>query len=182
MRYHKLFIAATFSLLFFSACLTCEKKEYIFEIENKGSGKLTIIFHNIMSLKESDLDMSEKDFNELTSEYMEGNKLTETYPNAKVRNARLYEKNGVLNGKIQIYFEKLEDVKIYQHEGKGPYMLYLDLFSEIYASSNGSFGGKDMPVVFWDRSLKKLTLTTKIEEPSEKSISLLEHYKKWKKN
>lgn len=174
--------SAIFLLIFLSSCLTCHKKEYIFEIEGKESGKLTIVFHNIMSLKESGIDMSEKDFNELTSEYLQGNKLAEVYPNAKVRNARLYEKNGVLNGKIQVYFEKLEDVKIYQHEGKGPYMLYLDMFAEIYESSNGSFGGKDMPVVFWDRSLKKLTLITSMEEPSEKTVSLLDRYKEWKKN
>ena len=182
MKSLKVIIVCLLALFFFSGCLTCEKKEYIFEITGKGSGKLTIIFHNIMSLKEGDKDMSDKDFTELMSDYLEGNKMTETYPSAKVRNARLYERNGVLNGRVQVFFENLEDVKLYQHEGKGPYMLYLDLFSEIFDKSNGSFGGKDMPVVFWDRGLKKLTLTTIITEPSDQTISLLNMYKNKRRN
>jgi len=112
-------IASYFLLLVFigyfmfvlSSCLTCDKKEYTFEFTGKGSGKLTIIFYNIKSAKENGLDVSEKDFSELTSEYIEGNKLSEEYPNAKVRQAKIYEKDGILCGKVTIYFDKIEDVE-----------------------------------------------------------------------
>lgn len=172
--------ATVFLLIILTGCLTCEKKEYVFELKADGSGKLTIIYHNIMSSKEDDMDMTEKDFTELTSDYLEGNKLQEDYPKCTIKKYKLYEKDGKLNGKVTIYFEKLEDVKIYQHQGKGHYMLSLCGFSESYYSSNGEYGEEVMPVVFWDKSLKELKLTTSVEEPSEENISLLEEYKKSK--
>jgi len=176
-----LIIAIISSLLTLTGCLCIQKKEYVFEFTEKGSGKLIITFYNIMSVKENGIDVSEKDFTELTSEYIEGNKLSQEYPNAKVRQARLFEKDGVLCGKVIVYFEKIEDVKLYQHEGKGPFMLHINNLSEYYQSSNGTYGGKDMPVVFWDKSLKELRLTTTFEEPDAEAISLLEKFKNWKK-
>ncbi|MBL6963666.1 MAG: hypothetical protein ISR55_07575 [Bacteroidetes bacterium] len=171
---------AIFILLVLSGCLTCEKKEYVFELKKDGSGKLTIIYHNIMSAMEEDLDMSEKDYTELTSEYMEGNKLQEDYPNCKIKRYKLYEQDGLLNGKVSIYFEKIEDVKLYQHQGRGHYMLSLCDYSESYVSSNGEYGDEIMPVVFWDKGLNELKLTTFIDEPGEQNMSLIDEYKKSK--
>jgi hypothetical protein len=180
MKYVFAGIISIFMLIILSGCLTCEKKEYTFEVKKDGSGKLTIVFHNIMSSMEDNVDMTEKDFTELESDYLEGKKLQEDYPNCKIRKQKLYEKNGVLNGKVIIYFDKMEDVGLYQHEGKGPYLLSLCGFSESYSISNGSYGGEKMPVVFWDKSLNKLTLTTTLDEPSEENISLLNEFKKRK--
>ena len=166
--------------LMLSSCLTVERKEYVFQFTDKTSGKLIITFYNIMSVAENGLDVSEKDFTELTSEYLEGNKLAQEYPDARVRNARLYEKDGKLCGKVIVYFEKPEDVKLYQHQGKGDYMLYINM-AEYYQSSNGIYGGQNMPVVFWDRNLKELRLTTTFTPPDGKVVSLAEKFRAWKK-
>ncbi|NLJ08406.1 MAG: hypothetical protein GX437_12150 [Sphingobacteriales bacterium] len=181
LRYFLFLLLILFPPLFFSSCLTCEKKEYTIEFTGKGSGKLTIIFYNIMSVKENGKVMTEKDFTELTSEYIEGKKIKEQYPNGNLRTCKLFEKDGVLCGKVIIYFEKPEDIKLYQYQGKGPYMMYINTMSEFYYNSNGTFMGKELPVVFWDKNLKTLTLTTTIEKPDEETISLVEEFRKWQK-
>jgi len=170
-----------YSLFFLSSCLTCDKKEYVFEFTGKGSGKLTITFYNLKSAKENGIDVSEKDFTELTSDYIEGNKLAQEYPDAKVRQAKLFEKDGQLCGKVIVYFDQIEQVKLFQHEGKGPFMLYINNVAEYYQSSNGNYGGKDMPVVFWDKNQKILKLTTIYEQSNEASVSLLDKFRNWKK-
>ena len=60
-----------------TGCLTSEYKEYKFEFTGKNSGKLTIVYKNIMSLKDNeDLTKDEeikKDFDELINNYIDGN-------------------------------------------------------------------------------------------------------------
>lgn len=168
-------------LLFFSSCLTCEKKEYTIEFIGKGAGKLTIIFYNIMSVRENGRNVTEKDFTELTSDYIEGKKIREFYPKGNLRTCKLYEKDGLLCGKVIIYFEKPEDIKLYQYQGKGPYMMYLNPMTEFYHNSNGTYMGNELPVIFWEKNLKVLTLTTLIEKPDEETISLIEEFRKWQK-
>ncbi|MBT6836216.1 MAG: hypothetical protein HOA61_09240 [Bacteroidetes bacterium] len=180
MKYISTAIVSIFILFLLSGCLTCEKKEYLFELKSDGSGKLTITYFNIMSSMEDKVDMTQKDYTELTSDYIEGNKLQEDFPNCKIKKYKLFEKDGLLNGKVTIYFKKLEDVNIYQHQGKGPYMLSLCDFSENYVSSNGSYGDEAMPVVFWEKGLKELKLTTSIDEPGEDNISLIDEHKSFK--
>ncbi|MCS6821939.1 MAG: hypothetical protein NZ551_08710 [Microscillaceae bacterium] len=164
-----------------TSCLTAEQKEYIFELNGKGGGNLTIRYIGILSSQQKDDTESpaEKDYQELVENYLNGSRIQEDFPNAKIVSKRLYEENGKLNGEVIISFDKLEQVKVYQYDKNSPYMFNLALFSdEKVQESNGKQGPDFMPTIFWDKKLKKLTLKTKIAEQSESNVSLLKFYKK----
>jgi len=169
------------AVLFLSSCLTVEKKEYIFKLKDAHSGTLTIKYYNIMSMKDDTADISQSDFDEMISAYIDGNQLAEDYPNALIRSKKLFECDGELCAEVIMDFDDLKSVGLFQYESKGPYMFNVGSFldSESYLKSNGEFGGDVMPVVFWPKSLKSLNLTTYVTEPDESTISLLDEYKNW---
>jgi hypothetical protein len=164
-----------------SGCLTVEKKEYTFELKDSNSGTLTIKFVNILSMKDDALDVSESDFEELVTNYIEGNEVELDYDGALVRSKRLFEEDGQLCGEVIIDFDDIENVGLFQYDSKSPLMFNVGSFldSETYLTSNGEFGGDVMPVVFWPKSLKTLTLTTYITDPDETTVSLVENYRNW---
>lgn len=176
------FLLIVFSALLLTGCLTVEKKEYTFELKGNHSGTLTIKFINIMSMKDDTADISESDFNELISEYIEGNEIDKDYEDAIVRSKRLFVEDDVLCGEVIIDFEHLSQVGLFQYESKGPYMFNVGSFldSETYIDSNGDFGGEVMPVVFWPKSENTLRLTTHITDPDETTVSLVKQYQAWK--
>lgn len=171
-----------FVSLFLSSCLTVEKKEYTFQLKDNDSGSLTIKFVNIMSMKDDALDVSQSDFEELISNYIEGNEIEMDYDKAIVRGKRLFEENGILCGEVVIDFEDLASVGLFQYDSKSPLMFNVGSFldSETYLTSNGEYGGEVMPVVFWAKSLKTLTLTTYITDPDETTVGLMTEYHNWK--
>jgi len=165
-------------VIVFTSCLTVERKDYSFKFAAKEGGEMTIVFYNILSSSEDGKDMSTKDFNDLINNYYKGTKIQDEYPTCKIIKKELYDDNGVLSAKIILKFNKMADVKLYQHQNKGSIMLYISSIYETYDKSNGQYGGDIMPVIFWKKS-KKLTLTTKVQEPSKKTVSLLEKFKAW---
>ena len=182
MKIFKSLFLFILSAVFLSGCLTVEKKEYTFQLKDSNSGMLTIKFINIMSMKDDALDVSQGDFEELIAKYIEGNEIEADYENAIVRSKRLFEENGVLCGEVVIDFESLSSVGLYQYDSKSPLMFNVGSFldSETYLTSNGEFGGEVMPVVFWPKSLKTLTLSTYITDPDETTVGLLTEYREWK--
>jgi hypothetical protein len=172
-------LALTFTLI---SCLHVEKKQYTFELTGENSGKLTIKYINIFSNKESDtVDISEKDYDEMVNQYLEGNKLEEDYPGARNFKKRVFEENGVLCGEVTMEFENLDVVKLFKYDKASPMMYYYKgSGDEKFLETNGKTTNS-MPVVFWDKSMKKLVLTTKQDEVTATSVSLLEQYKKKKK-
>ena len=182
MRNIKSLISIILLAIIFTGCLTVEKKEYTFQLKDSNSGTLTIKFVNILSMKDDALDVSQGDFEELVTNYVEGNEIETDYEKALVRSKRLFEENGVLCGEVVIDFEDLGSVGLYQYDSKSPLMFNVGSFldSESYLTSNGEFGGEVMPVVFWPKSLKTLTLTTYITDPDETTVGLLTEYYEWK--
>jgi len=174
------FIALSFLV---SGCLTVEKKEYIFTLTGKNSGTLTMKFINIMSIKDDSTDMSSEDFEELLSSYVNGDQIEKDYPTATNIRKKLYEENEQLCATVTLDFPDLATARLYQHDKKSPYMLCIKsaLDSESYLDSNGEYGGEVMPVVFWEPRLTKLTLSTEVTQPEGNTISLLDNYRKWKK-
>lgn len=170
-----------FALIFLSGCLTVEKKEYTFVLNDNHSGTLTIKFINILSLKDDGNDVSKTDFEDLINNYIDGHEIDDDYSTAIIRSKRLFEEDGVLCGEVIIDFDNLADVGLYQYDNKSPYMFNVGSFldSENYLKSNGEFGGDIMPVVFWPKSLKSFNLTTFVNEPDETTLSLLDEYKNW---
>lgn len=165
-----------------SSCLTVEKKEYTFEMKDNHSGTLTIKYINIISMKDDTTDVSESDFDDLISTYIEGDQIENDYKDAVVRSKRLFEEDGVLCGEVVIDFNDLKSAGLFQYDNKSPFMLNLGslLDTEFYLNSNGEFGGDVMPVVFWQKSLKTLTLMTYVNSPDETCVSLLDEYNNWK--
>ena len=163
-----------------SGCLTYEKKEYKFVLSSDTTGTLTIKYYNIMSIMDDTLDVSEEDFEVLISEYLNGDKIENSFPGAQNITKRLFEENGVLCGEVTMDFDKIEDVKLFRFKNLGPLMLNLINFeSEVYKSSNGEYGGEIMPVVFWDGSSKSCELTTEYTHPDKTCVSLLSRYSSW---
>jgi len=165
-------------ILFASGCLTVEKKEYSFRINKDNSGTLTIKFVNIMSSMDEEQDVSETDYTELIDNYMNGSEMEDTYPNAVLESKRLFEENNQLCGEVVFSFSDYREAKLFMYSKNAPLMYSLCGFldSEAYFTSNGEFGGEDMPVVFWDNDLSELKLVTKITEPDETTVSLLTQY------
>lgn len=170
------------TVLFLSGCLTCEKKEYTFELTGDNSGRLTIKYINIMSIMDDTLDVSAEDFESLLNDYYDGEELQNAYPEATFVSRRLFEENGVLCGEVIYEFADLKGAKLYQHKNKGPIMYCLGCYSldsEFYLESNGEYGGEVMPIVFWNEGEKKLTMVTEVTYPDETTVSLLDEYLEW---
>ncbi len=161
-----------------TSCLTVEKKEYTFEMKDNKSGTLTIKFINILSMKDDTMDVSESDFTELLSTYIDGDQLESDFENATVKSKRLFEEDGVLCGEAIIEFNELGFVGLFQYDENCPFMFNVSSFleSETFLNSNGDFGGDIMPVVFWPKGLKTLKLTTTVTTPDDSTIGLLSLY------
>lgn len=171
-----------FSAVLLSSCLTVEKKIYTFELKDNKSGTLTIQYINILSMMDDTTDLSDSDFDELISGYIEGDQIDQEYPDAIIRSKRLYEENNQLCAEVIIDFNNLQAVGLFQYDSKSPYMFNIGSFleSETFLNSNGEYGGDIMPVVFWPKTLNSFNLTTFVTTPDETTISLLENYHVWK--
>ena len=169
--------------LMMSSCLTSEKKEYVFKFTGKNTGTLTIRYINLLSSRDDSTDLSKADFKDLLDNYINGDKIKEEYPTATNFRKQLYEINGQLYAEIVMDFQNLEAARLYQHDANSPFMLCLmtEKNTEHFVESNGGYGGTIMPVVFWNKELKELRLTTSITQPDQSTISLVGPYREWKK-
>ncbi|MBW6489553.1 MAG: hypothetical protein K0B15_00030 [Lentimicrobium sp.] len=159
-----------------------EKKEYTFELTGENSGKLTIRYINIISVKDEDNDVSAEDFGEILERYIDGDQIEQDFPGATNIKTRLYEQDGQLCGEVTLDFPSLSAARLYQYDKNSPMMMSISAAfdSETYVSSNGSYGNDYMPVVFWPAGTRKMTVTTSVSSPDETSVSLVEEYRKWK--
>ena len=166
-----------------SSCLTTEKKEYVFKFTGKNTGTLTIRYINLMSTSDDSTDLSKQDFQELLNNFINGDQIKQEYPTATNIRKQLFELNGQLYAEVLMDFQNLETAKLYQYDSNSPFMLCLttEKETEHFVESNGSFGGKIMPVVFWNKDLKELSLTTSITQPDPSTKSLAGPFREWKK-
>lgn len=179
MKIKLIFIVLIASLLLFSGCLTVEKKEYKYNIKNDGTLTLTINYYNIMSQDDDGADVSFKDFGELISDYVNGEKLLESYPEGKILDKKLFEKDGKLCGTAVFEFPGFLAAKLKQYKDKGPIMIYLGAFSETFENSNGDYLGTDFPMIFWDENQKELSYSTIVTSDISNCRPLIKHYKTW---
>jgi len=165
-----------------AGCLTCEKKEYVFQLTGENSGKLTIKYVNIFSSLIDSTGEITADYEELADLWYNGEKVEMDFPQAKKFRKRLFEENGTLCGEVTMEFDDLSKVNLYRFMNKGPYMFSMTGVNddgENFAQSNGDFGGDKMPVIFWPEDQQTLRFTTKIAEPDSTCVSML---KLWKDN
>lgn len=165
-----------------TGCLTCERKEYVFQLTGENSGRLTIKYVNIFSsLIDSTAEIT-SDYEELTDMWLKGEKIELDFPQAKKFRKRLFEENGTLCGEITMEFDDLSKVGLYRFMNKGPYMFSMSGVNddgENFAQSNGEFGSDKMPVIFWPEDLRTLKFSTKISDPDSTCVSML---KIWEQN
>ncbi len=163
-------------------CLTVETKEYSYKLKdgNKGSGKIKYI--NIMRTQDSNATI-ETDYQEFAANYLNGNKPEDEMLGVKNVKKRLFEEDNHLCGEITFDFDDITALKFFSYKGKVWTFALTgnSIFggNESYFSSNGTFGGENMAVIFWDGSEKEFNFKTTVSQNDKKNESLLEQ---WKKN
>ncbi len=167
-----------------SGCLTVEKKEYKIHLTGKTSGNGTIKYVNILSQKENEKDVSMKDFAELITDYIQGDKVNNDFQGIKIINKKVFEENGVLCAEFSFEFDSLKHMKIFQYDKDSPYMLLIQnsYSSEAYDSSNGEYNLDSLPIIFWKKGTKDFEWKTKLTSDLSNTVSLLDQYKAWEKN
>jgi len=175
------FFAILALALLITSCLTVEKKEYTFQFTGINSGKLTIKYINIYASSVDSASQITDDFNDLKSNYINGEKVELDYPGATNIQKRLFEENGQLCAEVTMDFSDLAAARLYQYDKKSPFMFCVNTAfdTESYLESSGQYGGDFMPVVFFDAESKVMKLTTKISAPDSLSVSLINE---WKRN
>lgn len=165
-------LAAGLSL---NGCLMVERKEYLFLVRPDGSGQGRIMFENISSVQESEAeqDQATKDYTQLLNDFIKGKKFEDENPSYMNVKKRLFEKDGKLNGEIMFDFMSYEDVGLFRLDGVGPWMYHTGVLSGVTVeqmdTSNGTFGGARMPVIFWKETTSEFSIRTKVEEPEKGS-------------
>jgi len=167
-------------------CLSVETKEYTFKVKKDNSGSGVITYINIFSDKKDSVSTFENDYRELIDSYLNGDKVSDEMPGIKNVKKKLYEEDNQLCGEISFDFDDLTKLRFYKYKETGPWCYYLGFTpmglmggTETYFSSNGSFGGESMPVIFWDDSQKEFKFKTSLAQPSAGIASLLDL---WKQN
>jgi hypothetical protein len=174
-------IACLIVLSVLTGCLGVEKKEYTFKLKDSQSGTATIKYINIFSTDDNEKDVSFKDFGELVSDYLEGNKIEQDFPGIHDVKKRLFVENNAVCGEITFAFDSLSHVKLFRYED-GPFMFYVNTGSspsEKFDASNGNFAGDKMPVIFWSKNTKELNFKTVVTEDVTGKRNFLKLYKMW---
>lgn len=168
----------------FIGCLVVETKEYTFKIKKDNSGSGSIKFINIMSDIKDTTGSIQEDYNLLIDSYLKGEKLLEDLPNVKNVKKRLFEEDNQLCGEITFDFDDITKMKFYKYKDIGPWCYCLAPSfsftgsSEAFFSSNGTYGGEYMPVIFWDGDVRKFEFKTTLTAQTETTKSLLHLWKK----
>lgn len=168
--------------LSFAGCLTCERKEYVFQMTGENSGKLTIKYVNIFSNLIDSTGELTADYEELVYMWLKGDKLENDFPLAKKIKKRLFEENGILCGEITMEFDDVSKVRLNRSGKNGPIMFNISDVNddgELFLRTNGDFGGDEMPVISWPGDSRTLRFSTKIATPDSTCVSML---KMWKEN
>jgi hypothetical protein len=166
--------------LVLTGCLTCETKEYIFQLKTNNSGRLTIRYINIFSSLVDSAGELNSDYAELVDLWLQGEKIERDFPQATRFKKRLYEEQGVLCGEITMEFDDLSKVRLYRHQNQGAFMFNMASVNddgENFSQTNGKFGGDLMPVIFWPETSRTLKFTTRIAAPDSSSVSMLDRWK-----
>jgi len=160
-----------------TSCLTCERKEYVFQLTGENTGKLTIKYVNIFSSLVDSTGEIFADYDEMMDLWLNGEKLERDFPQAKKFKKRLFEENGTLCGEITMEFDNLSAVNIYRYMNQGPYIFSMSAVNddnEAFNQSNGEYGGDKMPIIFWPEDARTLRFSTKIAIPDSTCVSMLQ--------
>ncbi len=178
------FLFFLFLILIVSSCLTCEKKEYVFQLTGPNSGKLTIRYINIFANSIDSTGELKVDYDELMGMWLNGEKIERDFPKVTDVKKRLFEQDGQLCGEVSMEFKDLSAVRLYRYHHNGPFMFSLNAVpddGENFLQSNGDYGGEHMPVIFWPDDSRTLRFSTYIAKPDSSTVSMLSYWKAGKK-
>lgn len=166
--------------LSFAGCLTCEKKEYVFQLTGSNSGKLTIKYVNIFSSLIDSTGELTADYEELAYMWLKGDKLENDFPLAKKIRKRLFEENGTICGEVTMEFDDLSKVRLYRSNAEGALIFKISEVNddgETFLQTNGYFSDGEIPVVSWPKDTRTLRFSTKIATPDSTCVSMLQMWK-----
>ncbi len=164
-------------------CLTVESKEYHFRLKTDHSGEGTILFVNIQSESDDSADISLDDFHALINSYLQGKEFENENPAFHNVQKRLYVQDGKVYGEVRFSFDSLAAVRLFRYDDESPYMYFAgsQMTSEVMVESNGAFGRDWMPVVFWPKDAREMSITTKVTSEARHHRSLAEYLIEWQK-
>ncbi len=174
------------AVILLTGCLISERKEYTFKVAADGTGSGTVKYINLVSQNDEGKDVSFKDFAELVTDYIEGDKFLDENPAWTITDKKLYEKDGTLWGEVSFTFTSWDSAGFLRETGCAccPTYYYLEeVNNENYESSNGTFlkeYGK-IPLIAFEPAMKEFTIRTTVQEDLSDTSPLLPHYKSWKK-
>ncbi|MBN1637623.1 MAG: hypothetical protein JW866_01555 [Ignavibacteriales bacterium] len=173
-------------VLMFSGCLSVEKKEYYYKVNEDGTGEGKIKYINIISEMDDETDVSDVDFDELISNYLNGTYFEDENPYFVVEDKILFEENGVLCAEVSFTFNSFPQIGFYKYPkcDCSPIMYYIGGLSETYEESNGEYLGDESSMYFivWEAGTKEFEFTTIVSTVVENSVSLLPRYLDWEAN
>ncbi len=165
----------------FSGCLIGDRKVVTLDVSPDGSGTGKIIYTDIASLQEDDHDRTLEDYTALVDEWVNGQKVRETYPGILDEKIRLFELGGALHGELTFRFESAKDVGLYKHPETGYWMYYALRHTsnvEGFDSTNGSYAGEVLPVVFWKPKTAHFRIVNTFDPGSRPRVSLIDLYRR----
>jgi hypothetical protein len=186
-RFFGIIMLLVLAVVFITGCLSVEKKEYRFKINADGSGEGMIRFVNIVSQDDNSKDVSFKDYAELVTDYLEGTKFEDDFPNMKVISKKLVEESGMLVGEVSFTFSAADSVGFFRYSNKdcAPLMYFLKNTNqtETVMETNGKVitGVTEPPFIIWDSGAKECTFKTKLIEDTTGTRNLVGLYHNWKK-
>jgi hypothetical protein len=163
-------------------CLAVETKEYSFKLKSGNSGEGKIKYINILRTDDS-ASTIEGDYEELVNSYLRGGKPEDEIKGIKNVKKRLFEEDNQLCGEITFEFDDITTLKFYKYNND-VWCYYIPTVSmnfftgtDEYFSSNGTYGGESMPVIFWDGKEKKFEFKTIVSQADKNKTSLLSVWK-----
>lgn len=134
-----------------------------------------------MSDNKDSTGVIEADYDDLIGSYLKGNKLEEEFAGIKNVKKRLFEEDNQLCGDMTFEFSDIKNLGFYKYKEDGPWCYYIKASytsNEEFFSSNGTWGSEKMPVIFWDGSQREFEFKTTVTTPGNKTLSLLDFWKK----
>ncbi len=184
MKKTVILLSLAYITLYFGGCLTIESKEYSFKLDKDKSGHGVIRYVNILSDNKDSVSTIDSDYQQLIESYLKGDQLKEDIVGAKNLKPRLFEEDNQLCGEVTFEFDDISKLKFYKYKDSGPWCYYLSAISmgllgnsETYFSSNGTFGGENMPVIFWEGTQTEFNFKTTLTTPGKTTTSLLRMWK-----
>ena len=171
---YRIFFAAFLSISFlFQGCLTFHRISYQLNLEGDLKGKGIINIYDIRSGAESDSVFAE-DKNTLFDYIQKSDQFIKDMHNEgkNITSRRLYVKDGVLNGVVNLSFDDIRKIEGIGFED-GLYYLTVQSDDSIYSTNGKVIYSKDYKRIIWDKSVKTIMFEMMASDYSDSTFKEL---------